>query len=182
MGLLREFAFKTRMGVDAPASLWRGFTRRAPRPVPAIALHTQVLCSIHQPRSAVWLLLDTAYFLSRGRLVSRWSGRRARSTGSATLGYAGRTFEGNAADFVLDLTAVDFDKAPEVFGKKTMRSDDDVARALDALERGAPEALIGAAVRRRCRRRRGRPTPSSAACSPGASRSAICGTPATSGA
>ena len=103
-----------------------------------------MLCSIHQPRSAVWLLLDTAYFLSRGRLV--YAGPTAGAVDwFRTLGYVGRTFAGNAADFVLDLTAVDFDKAPEVFGKKTMRSDDDVARAADAFaERRPAEALIAA--------------------------------------
>ena len=99
MGLLRRFAYETKMGV---------------------------LITIHQPRTAVWAMLDEVYFLSGGALV--YSGRTTDVLKwFASLGYDERP--GNPADVVLDLISVDFDKDAAIFGARTMRSLADVRRA-----------------------------------------------------
>ena len=94
-----------------------------------------VCCTIHQPRAAIWAMFDQVYFLSAGKVL--YSGK----TGGAvpwfkSLGFlsGGSGTEGNPADVILDLIAVDFEKPAEIFGATTIRDAGDVATAAAAFD------------------------------------------------
>ncbi|KAH8075409.1 ATPase [Aureococcus anophagefferens] len=94
-----------------------------------------VCCTIHQPRAAIWAMFDQVYFLSAGKVL--YSG----PTGGAvpwfkSLGFlsGGSGTEGNPADVILDLIAVDFEKPAEIFGATTIRDAGDVATAAAAFD------------------------------------------------
>ncbi|KAH8063036.1 ATPase [Aureococcus anophagefferens] len=86
-------------------------------------------------RAAIWAMFDQVYFLSAGKVL--YSG----PTGGAvpwfkSLGFlsGGSGTEGNPADVILDLIAVDFEKPAEIFGATTIRDAGDVATAAAAFD------------------------------------------------
>lgn len=71
--------------------------------------------------------------LSQGHLVYFGDARQAESWFCSTLGYP-RPANTSVVDYVLDLVSVNFHKDEEIFGKTTMRTNDDVTAASRAFQ------------------------------------------------
>ncbi|GBF96283.1 ABC transporter G family [Raphidocelis subcapitata] len=92
-----------------------------------------VVASIHQPRSAIWQMFDTATLLASGRLM--YTGPREGLTPwFSSLGYAyDPNLHGVSSDWALDLVAIGFAK-PERFYGATMTTRDQLMAAASAFK------------------------------------------------
>eukprot|EP00884_Botryococcus_braunii_P000584 jgi/Botrbrau1/10526/Bobra.7_1s0007.1 len=97
-----------------------------------------VICSIHQPRQAIWDMFDVVEVLSQGRLMYFGPKARALQWFTTNLGFSYNPQQnGSQADWLLDLVSVNFHEQPTAIHDR-MLSEDDVR---DASERFKAERL-----------------------------------------
>uniref|UniRef100_A0A383VUC5 ABC transporter domain-containing protein n=1 Tax=Tetradesmus obliquus TaxID=3088 RepID=A0A383VUC5_TETOB len=80
-----------------------------------------VICTIHQPRSAIWEMVDRVSLLACGRLMYH-GGRAGIAPWFASLGYERQ--HGDESDWLLDLVATGFDKPRQLYGNALMQEQD----------------------------------------------------------
>jgi len=88
-----------------------------------------VLCTIHQPRNAIWELFDKVLVMSDGRQLYFGPAKECYSWFSKTLDYPKFKETTTDVDYILDLINVNFNKDPKVYGEKTMQTKADVLAA-----------------------------------------------------
>lgn len=86
-----------------------------------------IVCTIHQPRTTIWRLFDQLLLTAMGKLLYLGPASKAVNW-FESLGYV-YDAGSNPADWVIDLVTTDFAKSAEVFGDKTMRTDEDISAA-----------------------------------------------------
>lgn len=88
-----------------------------------------VLCTIHQPRNAIWDLFDKVLVMSDGRQLYFGEAKECFTWFSTTLDYPKHKSTTTDVDYILDLVNVNFTKDPLVYGEKTMQTKADVLAA-----------------------------------------------------
>ncbi|GAB5035572.1 abc transporter g family protein [Nannochloropsis oceanica] len=80
-----------------------------------------VICTIHQPRAAIWTLFEKVMVLSSGNQMYFGEASGAEAWFSEQLGYP-RHHNTSAVDFIMDLVNISFVKDPDIHGSKTMQT------------------------------------------------------------
>lgn len=85
--------------------------------------YMSVICTIHQPRTAIWKLFDNVLLLSKGRCLYFGPAKYAMPWFSDKLGYP-RDPESSVPDYLLDLVNINFPA-----DTRTMQGHEDVDEA-----------------------------------------------------
>jgi len=100
-----------------------------------------VVCTIHQPRPAIWNLFEKVLVLAQGHEVYFGDSEEAQNWFQNVLCYP-RQDSTSVVDYILDLINVGFEeKDPDIFGAKTMNSEKDIINAAEIFRKSTTYAL-----------------------------------------
>jgi len=100
-----------------------------------------VICTIHQPRPAIWNLFEKVLVLAQGHELYFGDSEDAQNWFKDILQYPKKDST-SVVDYILDLVNVGFEqKDPEIFGSKTMYTEQDIMAAANIFRKSTTYAL-----------------------------------------